>query len=556
MSTPTGVFSVPYKDLSLQGFPVNEPTRAYATGTAQGDAERASLQARLKSMAAEKIEIPCLIGGKEVRTGNTRKVVMPHSHREVVAEFHLAGAKEMQMAADAALKAKKDWENLPWQERAAIFLKAGDLLAATQGRDTMNAATMLGQSKNVYQAEIDAACEQIDFLRFAARFYQGIIEQQPLAAPGMWNRTDWRALEGFVLAITPFNFTAIATNLCAVPAIVGNTIVWKPSDTQMLSAYYIAKLFKDAGMPDGVINMIPGEGPLAGQTLLPHRDLAGVNFTGSTATFQSIFKSVGENIAGYRTYPRLSGETGGKDFVFVHPSADPKAVVANLIRGSFEYQGQKCSAASRTYIPRSLWPMIQEMLVAEIKTIKMGDVRDFSNFMSAVIDERSFKKITGYIEHAKNAPDAKILIGGGSKMDVGYFIEPTVVVTENPKFKTMVEEIFGPVLTAYVYDDVKLDETLTLCDTSTPYALTGAIFAQDRQAVVMMMDRLRNAAGNFYVNDKPTGAVVGQQPFGGARASGTNDKAGSQQSMYRWLSPRTIKETLIPATDYRYPFLR
>ncbi len=548
MSTPTGVFSVPVQ-------PTNEPTRSYATGTTQGDAERASLQARLKSMATEKIEIPCYIGGKEVRTGNTRKVVMPHSHREVVAEFHLAGAKEMQMAADAALKAKKDWENLPWQERAAIFVKAADLLAGP-GRDTMNAATMLGQSKTVYQAEIDAACEQIDFFRFAARFYQQIIEQQPISGPGMWNRTDWRSLEGFVLAITPFNFTAIASNLCAVPAIVGNTVVWKPSDTQMLSAYYIAKLFKEAGVPDGVINMIPGDGPLTGQTLLPNRNLAGVNFTGSTATFQSIFKSVGENIAGYHTYPRLSGETGGKDFVFVHPSAETKAVVANLVRGSFEYQGQKCSAASRAYIPRSLWPAIQEMLVAEIKTIKMGDVRDFSNFMNAVIDERSFKKISGYIEHAKNAADAKILVGGGTKMDVGYFIEPTVIVTENPKFKTMVEEIFGPVLTLYVYDDAKLDETLTLCDTSTPYALTGAIFAQDRQAVVMMMDRLRGAAGNFYVNDKPTGAVVGQQPFGGARASGTNDKAGSPLSMYRWLSPRTIKETLIPATDYRYPFMK
>lgn len=551
MSTATGAFAVPSIGLPF----LNEPTRAYDPSTAQGTAERASIQARLKAMSGEKIDIPLYIGGKEVRTGNTRKVVMPHSHREVVAEFHLAGPKEMQMAVDAALKAKAQWEAMSWQERSAIFLKAADLLAGPW-RDTMNGATMLGQSKNVYQAEIDAACEMIDFFRFNARYYQQMVEAQPISAPGMWNRTDWRPLEGFVLAITPFNFTAIAANLCAVPLIVGNTVVWKPSDTQMLSAYYIYKLFEESGLPPGVLNMIPADGPLAGQTLLPHPQLAGVHFTGSTHTFQTIFKSVGENIAGYRSYPRLVGETGGKDFVFVHPSADEKAVVAALVRGAFEFQGQKCSAASRTYIPKSLWPRIQEQMLADIKSIKIGDTRDFSNFMNAVIDERSFKKISGYIDFTKNASDAKIIAGGGAKMDTGYFIDPTVVLTDNPKFKTMVEEIFGPVLTAYVYDDAKLDETLGLCDTSTPYSLTGGIFAQDRQAIVHMSDRLRHSAGNFYINDKPTGAVVGQQPFGGSRASGTNDKAGSPQSLYRWVSPRTMKETFVPPTDYRYPFMK
>ena len=529
---------------------VNEPVRAYGAG----DPHRESLKARLRSMGSEKVEIPLVIGGKEVRTGNKRAVLMPHSHREIVAEFHLAGPAELKAATEAAARAKKDWENLPWTDRAGVFLKAAELLAGPW-RDTILAATMLGQSKNVYQAEIDAACELIDFLRFNAHYYEGILGQQPLSSPGIWNRVDYRPLEGFVLAITPFNFTAIAANLPAAPAMLGNTVVWKPSDTQMLSAWHTMRLFKEAGLPDGVINMVPADGPLAGQTLLPMRDLAGVHFTGSTATFQTIWKTVGENIAGYRTYPRLVGETGGKDFVFAHPSADPDAVVAALVRGAFEYQGQKCSAASRAYLPQSLWPRIQERMLDELKSIKMGDVRDFRNFVNAVIDERSFRKISGYIDAARSANGVKILAGGKADMSKGYFIEPTVIQASDPKYKTMCEEIFGPVLTVHVYDDARLEETLTLCDESVAYGLTGAIFAQDRAVIDKLSGRLRHAAGNFYINDKPTGAVVGQQPFGGGRASGTNDKAGSAINLYRWLSARTIKETLVPVRDYRYPFL-
>jgi 1-pyrroline-5-carboxylate dehydrogenase len=534
--------------------PVNEPVRSYAPGDAAGDAQRKSLKAALKKMASERLDIPCIIGGKEVRTGNKRPVVMPHSHREVVAEFHLAGPAEMQAAVDAALKAKAQWEAMRWQDRASIFLKAAELLAGPY-RDILNAATMLGQSKNVFQAEIDASCELIDFLRFNAHYYEEILRQQPVSAPGIWNRLEYRPLEGFVLAITPFNFTAIAANLCAAPAMLGNTIVWKPSDTQMLSAYYIMKLFKEAGLPDGVINMIPADGPLAGQTLLPHRELGGVHFTGSTPTFQSIWSSVGSNIGKYRSYPRLVGETGGKDFVFAHPSADVDSLATALVRGAFEYQGQKCSAASRAYVPRSLWKGVQDRVLADLKTISMGDVRDFRHFVNAVIDQRSFKKIASYLHHAEESPDAKILAGGKADDSKGYFVEPTVILAAQPGYKSMVEEIFGPVLTCYVYDDNKLEETLKICDESSPYALTGAIFSQDRYAVDQMSARLRNAAGNFYVNDKPTGAVVGQQPFGGARASGTNDKAGSALNLYRWLSPRTVKETLVPPRDYRYPFL-
>ena len=530
--------------------PINDPIRPYVPG----DAARISLKARLKAMAAERIEIPCIIGGKEVRTGQKRTVVMPHSHREVLADFHLAGAEELKAAANAALQAKSAWEALPWTERAAIFLKAADLLAGPW-RDTINAATMLGQSKNAYQAEIDAACELIDFLRFNAHYYQQILEGQPLSVPGMWNRLEYRPLEGFVLAITPFNFTAIAANLPAVPAMLGNTVVWKASDTQMLAAYYTLKLFEAAGLPPGVINLVAADGLLTSQTLLHHRDLAGVNFTGSTPTFQAIYKGVAENIAGYRSYPRLVGETGGKDFVFAHPSADATAVAVALVRGSFEYQGQKCSAASRAYIPRSLWPQIQDRMLSDMRTLKMGDVRDFSCFVNAVIDAKSFGRIKGYLDHAKNASDAKIIAGGTANDSEGYFVEPTVIETSNPRFKTMIEEIFGPVLSVYVYDDAKLEETLTLCDESTPYALTGAIFAQDRGAIDRLSLRLTHSAGNFYINDKPTGAVVGQQPFGGARASGTNDKAGSPLNLYRWLSPRTIKETFAPPHDYRYPFL-
>ncbi|MEK6577638.1 MAG: L-glutamate gamma-semialdehyde dehydrogenase [Bdellovibrionota bacterium] len=530
--------------------PLNEPVRGYEPGSPN----RTSLKARLKTMSTERIEITCFLGGREVRTGNKKTVVMPHSHKEVLADFHLAGPAELKAAADAALKAKADWENTPWQERAAVFLKAADLLAGPY-RDTINAATMLGQSKSVYQAEIDAACELIDFLRFNAYFYQQILEMQPISSPGVWNQLQYRPLEGFVLAITPFNFTAIAANLPAAPAMLGNTVVWKPSDTQMLSAYYTMKIFKEAGLPDGVINLVPADGPVAGQTLLPMPDLAGVHFTGSTGTFQSIWKTVGENISNYKTYPRLVGETGGKDFVFVHPSADVDAVVAGLVRGAFEFQGQKCSAASRTYIPQSLWSRISDRLISEIKTITVGDVRDFRNFMNAVIDERSFKKISGYLDHAKNSTDAKILVGGNARGGQGYFIDPTVIQANTPTYKTMCEEIFGPVLTAYVYDDKHLDATLEVCAKTSPYALTGAVFAQDRYALTKIAETLKNAAGNFYINDKPTGAVVGQQPFGGARASGTNDKAGSMLNLLRWLSPRTIKETMVPARDYRYPFL-
>ena len=530
--------------------PINEPVRSYAPG----DAHRASLKAALKSMAAERIEIPLVIGGKEIRTGNKRQVVMPHSHGEVLADFHLAGTAELKLAAEAALKAKAEWERLAWSERAAIFLKAADLLAGSW-RDRLNAATMLGQSKNVFQAEIDSACELIDFLRFNAHFYERILRDQPISSPGIWNRMEYRPLEGFVVAITPFNFTAIGGNLPSAPALVGNTVVWKPSDTQMLAAHYTMALFREAGLPDGVINLVPADGPLAGQTLLPLRDLAGVHFTGSTGTFNSIWKTIGEHVGGYRAYPRIVGETGGKDFVFAHPSADVDALAVALVRGSFEYQGQKCSAASRAYIPKSLWPKVEARMLADIRELKLGDVRDFRNFVNAVIDERAFTKITGYLEHAKSSADAKILIGGKGDSSKGYFIEPTVILASQPKFKTMVEEIFGPVLTVYVYDDAKLDETLTLCDESTPYALTGAVFAQDRAAAVRMAARLRHSAGNFYLNDKPTGAVVGQQPFGGARASGTNDKAGSALNLPRWISARSIKETLSPAKDYRYPFL-
>lgn len=532
--------------------PVNENIRTYAAG----NPERESLKQRLKEMGTEtgenRIEIPLFIGGKEVRTGNLRKVRMPHAHGEVLAEFHLAGAKELKEAADAALKAKADWEQLAWNERSAIFLKAADLLAGPW-RDTLNAATMLGQSKNAFQAEIDAACELIDFLRFNASFYQKIQDEQPISSAGIWNRMEWRPLEGFVLAITPFNFTAIAANLPAAPAMLGNTVVWKPSDTQMLSAYYTMKLFEAAGLPAGVINLVAADGPLVSETLVPHPKLAGIHFTGSTPTFRSLWKTVGENIGNYESYPRLVGETGGKDFVFAHPSADPVALTTALIRGSFEYQGQKCSAASRAYIPASLWEKIQTPLIAQTNELQMGDVRDFRNFVNAVIDERSYQRITGYLEEAKKSSEVKIIAGGTYDSKVGYFIRPTILQTYSPKYTTMHEELFGPVLTAFIYDDKKWEETLQICDETSPYALTGAIFAQDRFAVDAMTKRLANSAGNFYVNDKPTGAVVGQQPFGGARASGTNDKAGSPLNLFRWLSPRTIKETFVPPRHYSYP---
>ncbi|MBI2712259.1 MAG: L-glutamate gamma-semialdehyde dehydrogenase [Bdellovibrio sp.] len=530
--------------------PVNEPVLSYA----KNSRERESILRELDRMAAEKIEIPCIIGGKEIRTGNLRKVVMPHQHKHVLAEFHLAGPKEMEMAASAALKAKATWEKLADTERAAIFLKAADLLAGPF-RDRLNAATMLGQSKNVFQAEIDAACEFIDFLRFNAFFYQEIQKNQPIASAGVSNSVEYRPLEGFIASITPFNFTAIAGNLGCAPAMLGNTVVWKPSDTQMLSAYYTMLLLKEAGVPDGVINLVPADGPLFGQTVLPMKDLAGIHFTGSTATFQTLWKTVGENISRYRTYPRLVGETGGKGFVFAHPSANCDALSTALVRGAFEFQGQKCSAASRAFIPQSLWKKVQEKLLSDLATLKMGDVRDLGCFVNAVIDEKAFKRISGYLDHAKNSQEAEIIAGGKAQGEVGYFVEPTVILAQQPTYKSMVEEIFGPVLSIHVYPDQKLEETLRLCDESTPYSLTGAVFAQDRYAVHEITTRLRNTAGNFYINDKPTGAVVGQQPFGGARASGTNDKAGSSLNLYRWLSPRTLKETRVPPTDYRYPFL-
>lgn len=530
--------------------PINEPVRNYEPGSAH----RKSLEVTLERMARERVDIPCVINGKEVRTATRKAVVMPHSHQEVLADFYWAGAEELNTAVEAALRAKPQWEAMPWQERAAIFLKAADLLTGPY-RDILNAATMLGQSKNVFQAEIDSACELIDFLRFNAYFYQKIIEEQPYSPAGVWNQTDYRPLEGFVAAITPFNFTAIAANLPCVPAMLGNTVVWKPSDTQMLAAHYTMKLLREAGLPDGVINLVPADGPVAGRALLSRPELAGVHFTGSTSTFQTIWRTVGEQIASYRTYPRLVGETGGKDFVFAHPSADADALATALVRGAFEYQGQKCSAASRAYIPRSLWGRVQEKMLADLKTIRMGDVRDFSCFVNAVIDERSFTKISGYIDSARNSNDAKILAGGTCDRSKGYFVSPTLIEAKTPQFRTMVEEIFGPVLSVHVFDDTRWEEMLQVCDQTSPYALTGAIFSQDRYAVHRMLGRLRYSAGNFYINDKPTGAVVGQQPFGGGRASGTNDKAGSAMNLLRWLSPRSIKETFTPPKDYRYPFL-
>ena len=530
--------------------PINEPVRGYEPGSAQ----RESLKRRLDTMAKERLEIPCHIGGKDVRTATKKQAIMPHDHKHVLGDFYVAGKEEMHMAVQAALKAKPAWEALPWQERVAIFLKAADLLAGPY-RDLLNGATMLGQSKTAFQAEIDAAAELIDFFRFNAHFYQQILEVQPYSPAGTWNQMDYRPLEGFVLAITPFNFTSIAGNLPATPALVGNTVIWKPSTTQMYSAHFIMQILREAGLPAGVINMVPSAGSVLGDTLLPMRDLAGVHFTGSTAVFNNIWRTVGQNLDHYRGYPRLVGETGGKDFIFVHASADSEAVAVAMLRGAFEFQGQKCSAASRAYVPKSLWGKIQEKLLADLKTVKMGDPRDFSNFVNAVIDEKAFNKISDYIEHARNSTEAKIIAGGKCDSSNGYFIEPTVIQATSPKYRSMVEEIFGPVLTVYVYEDDKLDETLRACDEDSPYGLTGAVFARDRYAVQYMNQRLRHAAGNFYINDKPTGAVVGQQPFGGARASGTDDKAGSHLNLYRWLAARSIKETFVPPKDYRYPFL-
>jgi 1-pyrroline-5-carboxylate dehydrogenase len=528
--------------------PVNEPVKNYAPGSP----ERAALKDRLASMSNERPDIPIVIGGKEIRTGDTAHAVMPHNHRHVLADWHKASTAHVEQAIAAARDARADWSNWAWEDRAAIFLKAAELLATTW-RPTLNAATMLGQSKTVFQAEIDSACELIDFWRFNAKFAQDIYDEQPQSTSAMWNQTDHRPLEGFVYAVTPFNFTAIGGNLPAAPALMGNTVIWKPAATAMLSAYYVMELLKEAGLPPGVINFVPGDPVEISNVLLAHRDLAGVHFTGSTFVFNNMWKTIGANMSNYASYPRIVGETGGKDFIVAHPSADAQAVAVAIARGAFEYQGQKCSAASRVYIPRSLWPQIRDSTVAMMETMRMGDVRDFRNFMGAVIDEKSFRKISGYLEDAKQ--NATIVSGGIAKGDEGYFVKPTLVEAKTPDYRLLCEEIFGPVVTAYVYDDAKWAETLEVVDRTSPYALTGAVFANDRAAVRQAMMALRNAAGNFYVNDKPTGAVVGQQPFGGARASGTNDKAGSKSNLMRWVSQRSIKETFAPPTEYTYPFM-
>jgi len=530
--------------------PANEPVHGYGPGSQ----EKARLKSTLHETLGRQVEIPLIIGGDEVRTGSTADAVCPHDHGHVLATFHQAGPDEVQRAVAAAKEAWREWSEMPWEARAAVFLKAADLLAGPW-RDRINAATMLNQSKTVHQSEIDAACELIDFLRFNVSYMRFLYEQQPSSVRGLWNYVEYRALEGFVLAVTPFNFTAIGGNLPSSPAMMGNVVLWKPASTAVYSAYTFMRVLQEAGLPDGVINFVPGRGSQVGNPALASPDLAGVHFTGSTPTFQSMWKTIGGNIPSYRSYPRIVGETGGKDFVFAHPSADVAALTTALVRGSFEYQGQKCSAVSRAYIPRSLWPEVEELLLAEVARIRMGSPLDFRNFVCAVIDRSAFDDIMGFIEYAKGSDDARILAGGEGDASEGYFIQPTVVRTTDPRFKLMEEEIFGPVLTIYVYDDADLDATLELCDTTSPYALTGGIFARDRDAIVAMSTRLRHAAGNYYINDKPTGSVVGQQPFGGARASGTNDKAGSFLNLVRWVSQRSIKETFVPPTDFEYPFM-
>lgn len=532
--------------------PANEPVYSYAPGTK----EKAALKAALKRQSSEEIEIPLIIGGKEVRTGDTGKVVMPHDHHHVLATYHKAGEKEVQMAIDAAMKAQKEWSELPFVERASVMMRIAELIS-TKYRYEMNAAVMLGQSKSPFQAEIDAPCELVDFLRFSTNCACRIYEEQPYSEKGIIDRQEYRALEGFVFSLTPFNFTSIACNLNTAPAIMGNVAVWKPSTTALYSNYLLMKIFKEAGLPDGVINFIPGKGSVIGKVVTASPDLAGFHFTGSTNTFNTIWRQIGTNLETYKSYPKIVGETGGKNYIFAHPSAAStiQELAVSIVRGAFEYQGQKCSAGSRAYIPASIWPEVKEAVGEMIKTIKMGDVQDFSNFMNAVIDEASFDNIKSYIDYAKASTEAEIVFGGGCDKSVGYFVEPTVIVTTNPKFKTMVEEIFGPVITIYVYDDAKYEETLELCDQTSPYGLTGSIWARDRYAIQTAFDKLRYSAGNFYINDKPTGAVIGQQPFGGSRASGTNDKAGSVLNLVRWTNPRCIKETLVPPTNYTYPFL-
>ena len=537
--------------ISRPPVPENEPVRNYAPGSP----ERAELRRRIAEMEAERLEIPCVIGGEEVRTGDLAHAVMPHRKDHVLADVHQAGEAEVRRAIDAAAKAWRDWSRTPWEERAAVFLRAAELLAGPW-RQTLNAATMLNQSKTAHQAEIDAACELIDFFRFNVEFMTRVYAEQPLSSPGVWNRMEYRPLEGFVFAVSPFNFTSIGGNLSSSPALMGNTVIWKPASTAALAPYYLMRLFQEAGLPDGVINLVYGRGGAVGDPVLASPDLAGIHFTGSTSVFQGMWKTVGQNIERYRNYPRIVGETGGKDFIVAHPSADLDSLAAAIVRGSFEYQGQKCSAASRVYAPSNLWPGLRERLADQVAEIKVGDVTDFENFMGAVIDKSSFATQKAAIDEAKaSGGTASVLVGGGTDDSEGFFVQPTVIETSDPGFRTMREELFGPVVTAFVYDEKRYGDTLDLIDRGAPYGLTGAVFARDRSAVDAARDKLRYAAGNFYVNDKPTGAVVGQQPFGGARASGTNDKAGSMWNLIRWVSPRTIKETFVPPTDYRYPFL-
>jgi 1-pyrroline-5-carboxylate dehydrogenase len=529
---------------------VNEPVKSFAPNSP----EREAVLAAYKKMWNEQIDVPLYIGSEEIRTGNTKTMSAPHNHKHSVGTYHLAEKSHVEKAISNALASRTAWANLPWEQRAAIFLKAAELIAGPY-RAKINAATMIAQSKTVHQAEIDAACELIDFLRYNVEFMTQIYQDQPTSISDVWNRVEYRPLEGFVYAITPFNFTAIAANLPASAALMGNVVVWKPSDSQVFSAKIIIDVFKEAGVPDGVINVVFGDPVMITDTVLASPDFAGVHYTGSTFVFKEIWKKIGNQIHTYKTYPRIVGETGGKDFIIAHPSSNVKQVVANTIRGAFEFQGQKCSAASRAYFPKSLWPSIKEEMGKELSTIKQGSPEDLSNFVTAVIHEGSFDKLVSYIEMAKQDADAEIIFGGKYDKSVGYFIEPTVILTTNPKYKTMETELFGPVLTLYIYEDAKWHETLKLIDETSEYALTGAVFSQDRYAITEATVALQNAAGNFYVNDKPTGAVVGMQPFGGARASGTNDKAGSMQNLLRWVSPRTIKETFVTPVDYRYPFL-
>jgi 1-pyrroline-5-carboxylate dehydrogenase len=538
-----GYFSYP--------LPANEPVLNYSPGSP----ERAALKATLEQLKAEQADVPMFIGGEEVRTGKKEAMHPPHERKHLLGHYHAGDETHVQAAIDAALKAREAWAGMSWESRANIFLRAADLIA-TRYRYHMNGTTMLGQSKNAFQAEIDAACELIDFLKFNVHFLSEIYRQQPISGPGMHNRMEYRPLEGFVLAVTPFNFTAIGGNLPTSAAMCGNVVVWKPAHTQVYSAQMFMRILKEAGLPDGVINLIYVDGPTLGKVCFAHRDFAGVHFTGSTGVFNQMWKTIGENIPKYKSYPRIVGETGGKDFVVAHHSADPQVVATALLRGAFEYQGQKCSAASRAYIPSNMAAKVKELLIEGVNSFKMGPVDDFGNFINAVIDEKSFDRIMKYIEDARKDPDAEIWVGGEGDKTKGFFVKPTIIEAKNPKYVTMCEEIFGPVLSVYIYEPEQFEQTLRLVDETSPYALTGSVIAQDRYAVELATRVLQNAAGNFYINDKPTGAVVGQQPFGGARASGTNDKAGSMLNLYRWLSARTVKETFVPPTDYRYAFLR